>query len=218
MHDSMIRLHEVSGVKRKKDIAKQLDISPSTVTNWSARGVSKEGALAAAELYNTDANYILTGAEKKKAKELYNELLSIFSEKNLESNIEASLDKVAILSRVSKNYVDESEIEGYQARPFHLTRCIAFRVSAQSMSPVFVTDDIAYIDLVISKSDLKDGCYVLAIANDEKYASIKKVTHGASADDMYLSHINTDIPRSEMRKIDDFEVIGIVDSRLTSFR
>ncbi len=58
MHDSMKRLHEVSGVNRKNAIAKQLDVSPSTVTNWSTRGVSKEGAIAAADIYNTDANYI----------------------------------------------------------------------------------------------------------------------------------------------------------------
>lgn len=61
MHPSMRRLQEVAKTDRKSDIARNLNVGASTVTNWSNRGVSKEGALAAAKKYQADANYILNG-------------------------------------------------------------------------------------------------------------------------------------------------------------
>ena len=61
MHQSMQRMHIASGMRRKKDIAEALGVSQSTVTNWGARGVSKEGALEAAKVWGVDANYILEG-------------------------------------------------------------------------------------------------------------------------------------------------------------
>lgn len=61
MQPSMKRLMECAKTDRKSDIARDLNVGASTVTNWVNRGVSKEGALAAAEKYNADANYILDG-------------------------------------------------------------------------------------------------------------------------------------------------------------
>lgn len=63
MHPSMKRLMECAKTDRKADIARDLNVGASTVTNWVNRGVSKEGALAAAERYNADANYILDGTK-----------------------------------------------------------------------------------------------------------------------------------------------------------
>ena len=65
MDPSMVRLQEVAGTNKKSKIALDLNVGASTVTNWSKRGVSKEGALAAAEKYNADANYILSGMSGK---------------------------------------------------------------------------------------------------------------------------------------------------------
>lgn len=62
MHESMKRLQEVAKTDRNSEIASDLNVGASTVTNWSNRGVSKEGALAAAEKYQVDANYILNGS------------------------------------------------------------------------------------------------------------------------------------------------------------
>lgn len=62
MDPSMVRLQEVAGTNKKSKIALDLNVGASTVTNWANRGVSKEGALAAAEKYNADANYILNGS------------------------------------------------------------------------------------------------------------------------------------------------------------
>ncbi len=65
MHASMKRLQEVAKTDKKSDIARDLNVGASTVTNWTNRGVSKEGALAAAEKYNANANYILNGTLDK---------------------------------------------------------------------------------------------------------------------------------------------------------
>ena len=65
MDPSMLRLQEIAGTNKKSKIALDLNVGASTVTNWAKRGVSKEGALAAAEKYNADANYILSGMSGK---------------------------------------------------------------------------------------------------------------------------------------------------------
>ena len=46
------------------EVAKRLNMSVQVVTNWSTRGISKEGALAAQEAYGVNANWLLgTSAE-----------------------------------------------------------------------------------------------------------------------------------------------------------
>lgn len=61
----MERLRTIAGTTHNSNIAKTLNVSPSTVTNWASRGVSKEGALKAGEVYGCDPNFILTGENPK---------------------------------------------------------------------------------------------------------------------------------------------------------
>lgn len=64
MHPSMKRLHEVTGLSRKKDICELLGLAASTVTNWGTRGVSKEVSLEIGTMYGINAAYILWGGDK----------------------------------------------------------------------------------------------------------------------------------------------------------
>lgn len=64
MHPSMKRLHEVTGLSRKKDICELLGVAASTVTNWGTRGVSKEVSLEIGTMYGINAAYILWGGDK----------------------------------------------------------------------------------------------------------------------------------------------------------
>ncbi len=48
MHESFKRLLEVSNGLSQEEIARRIDESPRTLTNWKKRGVSKAGALKAA--------------------------------------------------------------------------------------------------------------------------------------------------------------------------
>ena len=61
MHESFKRLLEISNGLSQEEIARRIDESPQTLTNWKKRGVSKAGALKAAAEFGCSANWILSG-------------------------------------------------------------------------------------------------------------------------------------------------------------
>ena len=61
MHDSFKRLLEASNNLSQEEIARRIDESPQTLTNWKKRGVSKSGSLKAAAEFGCSANWILSG-------------------------------------------------------------------------------------------------------------------------------------------------------------
>ena len=61
MHDSFKRLLEASNGLSQEEIARRIDESPQTLTNWKKRGVSKSGALKGAAEFGCSANWILKG-------------------------------------------------------------------------------------------------------------------------------------------------------------
>ncbi|WP_180072168.1 helix-turn-helix transcriptional regulator [Acinetobacter sp. YH12200] len=63
MHESFKRLLEASNNLSQEEIARRIDESPQTLTNWKKRGVSKAGALKAAAEFGCSANWILSGAD-----------------------------------------------------------------------------------------------------------------------------------------------------------
>lgn len=221
MHDSMKRLHEVSGINRKNAIAKQLGVSPSTVTNWSTRGVSKEGAIAASDIYNTDVNYILNGNESRKPVSLTE--LEAFRKKHLigKPGTELPILKLVSFSNYSDINKDSRDICDWMSREDHLSQgAFGFLVSGRSMQPEFRAGEIAIIEVDINISDIRDGDYVLAQCKKSKNGSgvLKQVIIGSDANDIYLEQINKDMPNSDQLTIEDFHVLGIVDSKITKYR
>lgn len=74
MHDSMKRLLDVARaatndepvktrVQTFADLSARMGVSSAVMTNWKARGLSKEGALKAANAFKCSANYLLDGAD-----------------------------------------------------------------------------------------------------------------------------------------------------------
>lgn len=61
MHDSFKRLLEASNGLSQEEIARRIDESPQTLTNWKRRGVSRSGALKGAAEFGCSANWILKG-------------------------------------------------------------------------------------------------------------------------------------------------------------
>lgn len=61
-HPTMIRIYQQTGLK-PTELAKILNTSPSTITNWGTRGISKQGALNVAEKLGLNANWVLTGED-----------------------------------------------------------------------------------------------------------------------------------------------------------
>lgn len=62
MHPSLERLLQKSGLSQE-ELAKRLDESSQTVSNWKRRGVSKSGAIKASAEFDVSVNWILKGDE-----------------------------------------------------------------------------------------------------------------------------------------------------------
>lgn len=64
IHPSFERLMSVAmanGVHNSSALAVALNDSPQTITNWTRRGVSRDGALKAQEKFGISASWLLTG-------------------------------------------------------------------------------------------------------------------------------------------------------------
>ena len=65
-HPSMQRLFTATGMQAS-ELARALDTSPQNITNWSARGISKNGALLASRIFGLDARQEAQSLHKKPA-------------------------------------------------------------------------------------------------------------------------------------------------------
>ena len=61
MHEQMKRLYEAARVMKRvhgqSELARLLNVSPQTVHNWQARGISKQGILKAQEVIGCSASW-----------------------------------------------------------------------------------------------------------------------------------------------------------------
>lgn len=62
MHPTLERLLDLSGMNQE-ELARVLDESPQTITNWKKRGVSKQGAIKASAYFGKSTNWILNGVD-----------------------------------------------------------------------------------------------------------------------------------------------------------
>lgn len=201
VHDSLKRLHEISGIKAKGLLAKQLGYGPSVITNWAARGVSKEGALLAAEIYNSDANYILHGHQGK--------------HKSITLPVLSSISIKECKSRLSDNPNVCDWIKPNDHLP---SNAFGFLVTGRVMQPQFNVNDIAVIDTSVSLTALKDGDYVLVQAHDGLSAILRQVIIGDDANNIFVQASNPLIPNEGILPIADFHLLGVVDHKITKLR
>ena len=233
----MVRLQEVAGTNKKSKIALDLNVGASTVTNWSKRGVSKEGALAAAEKYNADANYILSGMSgKPSVSDLRAQIQKIQSTTALPSiDTPEGTKKVPVdygmsgqmpviswvaagsFSDVMPVTIDDA-IEWID-RPSNLSpRAFGLIIEGRSMWPEFKPGEIIYVEPNISPLELKDGALVVIHCNDDKQATFKQLIIGDSPEDMYLKPLNSDWPDQKIVPMGECMLVGIVDSKVTRYR
>lgn len=237
MDPSMVRLQEVAGTNKKSKIALDLNVGASTVTNWSKRGVSKEGALAAAEKYNADANYILSGMSgKPSVSDLRAQIQKIQSTTALPSiDTPEGTKKVPVdygmsgqmpviswvaagsFSDVMPVTIDDA-IEWID-RPSNLSpRAFGLIIEGRSMWPEFKPGEIIYVEPNISPLELKDGALVVIHCNDDKQATFKQLIIGDSPEDMYLKPLNPDWPDQKILPMGECMLVGVVDSKVTRYR
>lgn len=239
MHPSMKRLQEVAKTDKKSEIAKELNVGASTVTNWVKRGVSKEGALAAANKYKADANYIFNGVAasptndnlKKQIRETENDspLLSLSTQTPNDTK-KVDLDHgmngmVPVISWVSAgSFTDVMPVTVNDAvdwipRPQHLSeRAFGLVIQGRSMCPEFKPDEIIYVEPEISPWELKDGDLIVIHCDDDKQATFKQLVIGDSQDDMYLKPLNPDWPDQRMMPMGECSLVGVVDSKFVRYR
>lgn len=237
MDPSMLRLQEVAGTNKKSKIALDLNVGASTVTNWAKRGVSKEGALAAAEKYNADANYILSGMSgKPSVSDLRAQIQKIQSTTALPSiDTPEGTKKVPVdygmsgqmpviswvaagsFSDVMPVTIDDA-IEWID-RPSNLSpRAFGLIIEGRSMWPEFKPGEIIYVEPEIAPWDLKDGDLVVIHCNDDKQATFKQLIMGNGPEDMYLKPLNPDWPDQKIVPMGECMLVGIVDSKVTRYR
>lgn len=221
MHESLIRLLEVAGTNSKSKIARDLNIGPSTVTNWGKRGVSKEGALTAADIYNSDANYILADTISEKS--------TVSAAKDLSDNayvLNSKDDNFKIvptdgIRRVpALNYVQAGEFYEYfddaiadRAEPI-IEQDVGnyvfwLEIDGLSMMPDFNPGDLILVDPDIQ---LNPGNYVVAIKEGSKTVTFKKWRPRGFDDNRSeyceLVPSNPDFPLIDSRYI-AFEICGV---------
>ena len=239
MDPSMVRLQEIAGTNKKSKIALDLNVGASTVTNWAKRGVSKEGALAAANLYKADANYILNGTShvptlndlKEKISDIQNG--SVPSTPNLSDPegtqrvpVDHGMDGyVPVISWVAAGSFSDvmpvtiDDVIDWIPRPQHLSkRAFGLIIQGRSMWPEFKPDEIIYVEPEIAPWDLKDGDLVVIHCNDDKQATFKQLIMGDNPEDMYLKPLNPDWPDQKIVPMGECMLVGIVDSKVTRYR
>lgn len=239
MDPSMTRLQEVAGTDKKSKIALDLNVGASTVTNWAKRGVSKEGALAAAEKYNADANYILNGSLpattvsdlKAKIKTMQSSTASSAQnpsdpEGTQRVPVDYGMDGyVPVISWVAAGSFSDvmpvtiEDVIDWIPRPQHLSkRAFGLIIQGRSMWPEFKPDEIIYVEPEITPWDLKDGDLVVIHCNDDKQATFKQLIIGDSPEEMYLKPLNPDWPDQKIVPMGECMLVGIVDSKVTRYR
>lgn len=224
-HPSLTRLHEVSGIYKKKVLASQLNVSSGTISNWATRGVSKESALHAAALYKTDAYYILYGDKprtKKRAKpKVVAKAAEAGSPKPAAEPINSIIQKLPVVTSVSmgldgklalgdsKSWVNKPEqlsIDGF-----------VFEVAGGSMSPVFNVGDHAFVETKIELTELKNGDFVIAQHKSDDAGILRQLIFGGNTSDAYLVGLNKEIPDIGILPFSQFNLIGKVVMKVTYF-
>ena len=226
MHASMKRLHQVSGLTRKKDIADALGVAQSTVTNWGTRGVSKEAALDAAELYGVEARYILDGNTAQEmavvaaaqASNIGAGKMTVSSTSLPSNSNDLVIHRLPVLNSIFKGLdIIRASVDWIEKPITIADNGFALVVSNRAMNPDFAIGDYAVVDPNIDANHLKDGDYVVAQHNDDNEGDVFKVVLFRS-NDIRLVQTNEQLGDMIAIPVSDYHVFGIVDRKVTKFR
>lgn len=220
MHESMERLQACLGVTDKKTLIsklKRLNVSAGAISNWMARGISKEGALSAAKMFGVDATYIIDGGEMPVLPPQFVSFaaLPFYRRRKIPIVSKVTYDNRYDLPKLN----DRSIIKGWMEQPERLSiQSLVFIVSGHRMQPEFSPGEKLYIEMAVNKEDVKDEAFVLVQHKESEYGVLKKVVYGDSNSDVYLIDLNTNLPASKVASFDEYDLIGIVDSKITMYR
>lgn len=247
LHPSMKRLHEVTGLSRKKDICELLGRSASTVTNWGTRGVSKEVSLEVGAMYGINAAYILWGGDKAIITQKGTAAANTNTSSNKHSHtptqpsptvatkdkkvvktkdkkiVSEPVELIPVVISLSVNRAGElklGEIKSMEIKPNGMSdNSLVFQVVGRSMLPEFNVNDFAFVETEVKRGTLYDGDFVLVQHKDDEFADLKQVIFGLRNNEWYLASLNKDIPiYSTLRPFEDYALIGKVMSKVTKYK
>ena len=220
-HPSLTRLHEVSGIYKKKVLASQLNVSSGTISNWATRGVSKESALHAAALYKTDAYYILYGDKPRTTKRAKPKVVAKAVEAGSPKPINSIIQKLPVVTSVSVGLFGKlvlGKAKSWTDNPARLSaKGFVFEVIGRSMSPEFNVGDHAFVETDIKVSDLKHGSFIIAQHKDSDTGVLRQLIFGGSVEDAYLVGLNKEIPDNGILPLSEFTFIGKVMMKVTNY-
>jgi phage repressor protein C with HTH and peptisase S24 domain len=207
----MKRLYEAAealkSLKGQSEVARALNLSPQTVNNWEARGISKPGMLKAQAVLGCDANWLETGEGSMlmlRSTYSQSELLPVHSaEKDDEGFIQIPMVKLRLQAGMTGFQTDPERRDGgtvgmrkswIDRTGLNPAQLVAILVRGESMEPSLYEDDIVVINTGDKK--LVDG-NVYAF-NYEGEAVVKRLSRDAG--DWWLTSDNPD-QRKYHRKI-----------------
>lgn len=212
MHEQMKRLYEAAKVLKhvygQSELARLFNVSPQTIHNWQARGISKQGMLKAQEIVGCSASWLETGTGQMS--------LGIFqvSPDMIGNNSQIPLissEQAAKFSRTSRNSSMLNEPRTWLFTQLTLSaRSFAMETSGTAMEPEFEEGDWIIVDPMIEP---EPGDFVVARYGIKDIAILRKYRpRGLDASHRMLFELvplNDDHPCIRSH-IDSVEIIGTV--------
>lgn len=185
MHPSLERLLNLTG-KSQEELARIMEESPQTITNWKSRGVSKSGAIKASALFNVSTNWILKG-ETRPDEFTVAKVNSWDSETNVDDDeteipfykdflVSCGVGAVPqiISSETKKLRLSKSTLRSYGVSESNAYALTAF---GDSMSPVINDKAVVYVD--VGRSAIQDGkIYAVSHGGLFKFKYLYKLPKG----------------------------------------
>ena len=212
MHEQMKRLYEAARVMKRvhgqSELARLLNVSPQTVHNWQARGISKQGILKAQEMIGCSASWLETG----KGQMSLNALQIPHSQLGKINQIPMISDEQVFgFNSSSRNPVQFSEQQACLFTHLSLSpRSFAMKIENAAMMPDFEEGDWIVIDPSVKPDP---GDFVVA-RNGEKGKVVVRKYRPKGLDSSHrmlfeLLPLNEDYPVIRSH-IDSVELIGTV--------
>ncbi len=210
MHEQMKRLYEAARILKRirgqSELARLFNVSPQTIHNWQARGISKQGMLKAQETVGCSASWLETGAGQMSLKD-FQSISTFWGDINQIPLLTA--EQAAKISRVSRNSSPYQNPLNWLLTHLSLSaRSFALEISDQAMIPEFENGDWVVLDPAIEP---QPGDFVVAKHGDKANVIFRKYRPkglDASYNMLFeLIPLNDDYPPIRSN-IDAVEIIG----------
>lgn len=206
MHETMTRLYaaadQLKGLKGQSEVARAINVSPQTINNWEARGMSKSGMLNAQATFGCSATWLATGEGSMQLAPSFPGAMQVISADQANSS-SVQIQKVEL--RLSAG------ITGFQTEPDRRDggrwelprrwveknglipeRLLAIEVKGESMEPSLYAGDV----VVINTADTMPVNGLVYAVNYEGEAVIKRLVREAGT---WWLHSDNQSPRFPKR-------------------